>query len=57
MDEITLEKFLKNVIKTDNCWLWSGYKDEDGYGKFYFKKKKMDGTPSNIFALLWRINI
>lgn len=29
-----LERFWAKVEKTDDCWLWSGTLDRDGYGKF-----------------------
>lgn len=29
-----IDKFFKQVIKTSECWLWTGNKDNDGYGKF-----------------------
>jgi hypothetical protein len=25
-------KFWKNIKKTNNCWIWTGKKDRDGYG-------------------------
>ena len=31
------ERFWDHVQKTDNCWLWTGAKDPDGYGSFYPK--------------------
>ena len=40
MDEKTLTRFMKFVDKTDSCWLWSGSKSRDGYGKFWFEGKK-----------------
>ena len=39
MDEKTLKRFMKNVDKTDSCWLWTGSKAV-GYGKFWFEGKK-----------------
>ena len=35
------ERFWKYVVKTDSCWLWSGYNDRNGYGKFTLRWKKM----------------
>lgn len=30
----SIDRFLSHVNKTDDgCWLWTGYKDKDGYGK------------------------
>ena len=39
MDEKTLTRFMKNVDKTDSCWLWTGAKSNVGYGKFRFEGK------------------
>jgi hypothetical protein len=33
-----LNNFWAKVNKTDTCWLWTGAKDYDGYGKFTFSK-------------------
>lgn len=27
------------VDRTDNCWLWNGQKDKDGYGRFKINRK------------------
>ena len=27
------QRFWEKIEKTDNCWLWSGWRDRDGYGK------------------------
>ena len=32
--EQNLQNFWNKVNKTDGCWLWTGCKDNDGYGKF-----------------------
>ena len=29
------ERFWRNVVKSDGCWLWSGYVKPNGYGSFY----------------------
>ena len=26
--------FWRNVQKTDTCWLWTGYRNSDGYGEY-----------------------
>lgn len=28
-----IERFWKNVVKTESCWLWTGVKGKDGYGR------------------------
>lgn len=36
------ERFWSKVIKTDTCWLWTGYVDynrSNHYGTFYIKRK------------------
>jgi len=38
-----LERFMLRVDKTSSpngCWLWIGNTDKDGYGTFWFEKKK-----------------
>lgn len=30
-----IERFWSKVETSDNCWLWLGNKDKDGYGLFY----------------------
>jgi hypothetical protein len=35
------ERFWSKVRKTDSCWLWTGGKDKDGYGKFCPIRKGM----------------
>ena len=38
-----MEKIIKRFQSfykiINNCFVWQGYKDKDGYGTFYFKKK------------------
>lgn len=36
------ERFYAKVIKTDGCWLWTGWKNKKGYGVSY--AKKADGS-------------
>ena len=38
MDEDNLVRFMKNVDKTDSCWLWTGSKN-NGYGQIRFEGK------------------
>lgn len=34
-----ISNFFKKVNKTKDCWLWTGYKDINGYGKVCINKK------------------
>lgn len=29
-----IKRFLSKVIKTDNCWIWTGCKNSNGYARF-----------------------
>ena len=40
-------KFFKCVVKGPGCWAWTGWKDNDGYGKFRVGKTK---TPAHRFS-------
>ena len=31
----TTQRFFTRVKKTESCWLWTGGKDKDGYGRFH----------------------
>jgi hypothetical protein len=33
------DRFWSKVNKTDDCWVWTGFKDKDGYGRFKYKGK------------------
>lgn len=33
------ERFAVKIKKTDDCWLWMGRKDKDGYGRLRVNKK------------------
>ncbi len=35
-----IKLFLSHVQKTDSCWVWTGAKDKDGYGKTCINNKK-----------------
>ena len=34
------DRFWAKVIKTENCWIWTGGKNKLGYGSFMFNGKK-----------------
>jgi hypothetical protein len=31
-------RFMRDVLKTDSCWIWLGLKDARGYGRFYCRE-------------------
>jgi hypothetical protein len=41
-----LEKFMRHVVKTDGCWIWTGAKYKNGYGAFGF----YINPPGNMLA-------
>lgn len=32
-----MDRFLSKVDKTTDCWLWTGYRCSQGYGRFWWK--------------------
>lgn len=34
MNPKDIERFMNKITKSNNCWIWNGTKDKDGYGKF-----------------------
>ena len=44
-------RFLSHVEKTDTCWLWTGAKDKNGYGRFNIDGKAL--LPHRIAYELW----
>lgn len=45
-----LERWESNVQKSSGCWEWSGYRDENGYGRL-----NVDGVPVLAHRLSWTI--
>ena len=48
----TVDTFWKRIDKTSNpngCWEWTGWKDRDGYGRFYYNDK---GWQTHRFSML-----
>jgi predicted GIY-YIG superfamily endonuclease len=44
----SINKFYKKIKKENNCWLWTGKTDKDGYGKFgYWNTNKKIGVSIN----------
>lgn len=40
--ELYINKFMKNIEKTDSCWIWKGSKHLFGYGQIWINKKRYD---------------
>jgi hypothetical protein len=40
LPEKDLLRFWSKVKKTDDCWVWTGKPDKDGYGVFYIPNRK-----------------
>ncbi len=40
MNPKDINRFMSKVKKTNNCWEWTGFKNPDGYGKFFYNKKQ-----------------
>jgi hypothetical protein len=38
---VSEERFFAKVEKTDTCWLWTGAKNQDGYGRFRLDGRKV----------------
>ena len=45
-----MERFMSKVNKTDDCWIWTGGIDNDGYGLFGYRG---DGTKRQWRAHRW----
>lgn len=39
MYNITMDRFWDKVVKTDECWIWTGAKSSSGYGHLNINKK------------------
>jgi len=51
IDEKAREKFFKSVDKTDDCWLWKGVLDKDGYGRFRIHERRIPSHRISWFIL------
>lgn len=45
------QRFWAKVQKTDGCWLWTAYKDQDGYGRIW-----RNGTAAKAQRMSWEIH-
>lgn len=41
MGRNNIKSFWTYVDKSNECWIWKGLKDKDGYGRFYISKPKI----------------
>lgn len=41
MEQKDLNRFWKNVFKTDSCWNWTGYSGDKRYGRIKIKRKQI----------------
>lgn len=46
----TIERFYLHVLKTETCWLWTGAKDRDGYGRFWWNGRT---GRAGVFIFEW----
>ncbi len=44
------ERFIKKIKYKNDCWLWSGVKDRNGYGCFYVKEQNGKYTHKRKYA-------
>ena len=49
------ERFWKHVEKTDTCWLWTGSKDPNGYGRILDKPHSQGGKPRLAHRIAWEL--
>lgn len=49
--QLTVEEFLSKVDRFGECWIWTGTKDRNGYGRF---TRRINGTPS-AHRISWMI--
>ncbi len=48
----TEERFFSHVQKTKGCWLWTAFRDKNGYGSFSFTRRKL-GIRKSLRAHRW----
>jgi len=52
LNEDLIRRFWQKVEKTDSCWIWTAYKNRQGYGKFGIKS----GISINAHRVSWVIH-
>ena len=54
-----VERFMKYVSPEPNCgcWLWTGFSDKDGYGKFWINERKMSVAAHRVSYELYASKI
>lgn len=50
MGQIEIEKFLMKIKIEDNCWIWIGMRNRDGYGGF-----NIDRPAYRAHRLMWEL--
>ena len=45
-------RFWSHVDKSGDCWLWTGFLDKDGYGKFSLTRRRL-GIRKMFYAHRW----
>ena len=49
MNKNNWKMFLKKIIRKGNCWIWTGNKNDKGYGRF-----SLNGKPDRAHRIAWR---
>lgn len=50
-EENVMTRFLSFVQKGELCWLWIGWRDKDGYGRFWLNGKSIVATAASVRIL------
>jgi hypothetical protein len=46
-----IKDFWEKVEKTESCWLWTGDKDKDGYGRWWFEGRNFRAHRMSLMIL------
>lgn len=49
------DRFWRHVKKTNTCWLWTGNKDRNGYGRILDKPHSQGGKPRLAHRVAWEL--